>query len=392
MDLLRLLKILDILCFTYLGFSVLYLFVFAFFSRIRRGDQYPPAKKFHRFLVLFPAYKEDQVIESSVQTFLNQQYPRSQYEIVVISDRMREETNDRIASLPVRLLKVDFEDSSKAKALNFAMECLKDQPYDIVVILDADNTTEPDFLDQINRAYHAGAMAIQAHRKGKNFNTDIAVLDAASEEMNNAYFRKGHVLVGLSSALSGSGMAFDYTWFLENIKKVSSAGEDKELEILLLKQRIYIEYLHDVPVYDEKIQSSAAFYRQRQRWLAAQFESLKVALRDLPGAFFSGNIDYCDKLLQWMMLPRLLLLGFISLLSFILSFLQLELALKWWGLLFLQLLAMGMAIPKDLDNKALEKAVRKIPWLFVLMFVNLFRLKGVNKKFIHTSHGENHGN
>jgi len=389
MDLYRLLKILDIICFIYLGFSVLYLFVFASFSRFRRGDQYPPAKKFHRFLVLFPAYKEDLVIESSVQAFLNQQYPRSQYEIVVISDRMKEETNDRIASLPIRLLKVDFKDSTKAKALNFAMECLKDQPYDIVVILDADNTTEPDFLDQINRSYNAGTMAIQAHRKGKNFNTDIAVLDAASEEMNNAYFRKGHVFVGLSSALSGSGMAFDYAWFRENIKKVSSAGEDKELEILLLKQRIYIEYLHDVPVYDEKIQNSSAFYKQRQRWLAAQFESLKTALRDLPGAFFSGNLDYCDKLLQWMMLPRLLLLGFISMLSFILSFIQLELALKWWGLLFLQLLAMGMAIPKDLDNKALEKAVRKIPWLFVLMFINLFRLKGVNKKFIHTSHGEN---
>ncbi len=46
-------------------------------------------------------------------------------------------------------------------------------------------------------------------------------------------------------------------------------------------------------------------------------------------------------------------------------------------------------IPGDLDNKALEKAIKKVPVLFILMFINLFRLRGAHKKFIHTSHGEN---
>ncbi|MGV8090337.1 MAG: glycosyltransferase [Mangrovibacterium sp.] len=378
----------DSLCFLYIGLSVLYLFVFALFSRFKRGDSYPPAVKSYRFVVLFPAYREDRVIESSLHSFLNQDYPHDHYEVVVISDRMIEETNQRIANLPVRLLQVNFEDSSKAKALNFAIEQLKDENYDVVVILDADNTVEPDFLKQINRAYHAGAIAIQAHRKAKNINTDVAVLDAASEEMNNAYFRKGHVFIGLSSALSGSGMAFDYAWFCKNIKKVSSAGEDKELEILLLKQRIYIEYLDQVYVYDEKVRSSSAFYKQRQRWLAAQLGSLKKALCDLPQAVFSKNIDYADKLLQWMMLPRLLLLGFSVIFAVVLFFIQWEWALKWWGLLFILVVTFGLAIPKELDNIHLERALRKIPLLFILMFVNLFRLKGVNKKFIHTSHGE----
>lgn len=388
MDLNYALNIFENICFVYLGFSVVYLFIFAFFSRFRRGDQYPPVTRVNRILVLFPAYKEDRVIESSVQSFLNQKYPRERYEVVVISDQMEEETNKRISQLPVRLFKVDFESSSKAKALNFAMDRLKNDPYDIVVILDADNTVETDFLDQINRTYQAGAMAIQAHRQGKNFNTDVAVLDAVSEEMNNAYFRKGHVFLGLSSALSGSGMAFDHNWFRENIKKVSSAGEDKELEILLLRQRIYIEYLQDVAVYDEKVQSSSAFYKQRQRWLAAQYGSLKTAIRDLPYALYTRNIDYADKLLQWIMFPRLLLLGFIFIFSVITSLVKMESALKWWGLLFLLFFTFGLAIPKNMDNKALEKAIRKIPLLFILMFINLFRLKGANKKFIHTSHGE----
>jgi len=388
MTLIRLIDVLDTICFVYLGFSVFYLFVFAFLSRFKRSDRYPAVTEYHRFLVLFPAYREDRVIESSVQAFLRQEYPRDRYKVVVISDRMSKETNNRIAKLPAQLLKVNFENSSKAKALNFTIDYFKDENYDVVVILDADNTVEPGFLEQMNRAYHAGAKAIQAHRKAKNMNTDVAVLDAASEEMNNAYFRKGHVFLGMSSALSGSGMAFDYNWFRANIGKISSAGEDKELEALLLKQQIYIEYLHEVPVYDEKVQSSSAFYKQRQRWLAAQFGTLGTALKDLPHALFSGNIDYADKLLQWMMLPRLLLLGFISLLSIIIPFIQLEWTPKWWGLLIMLAVTFGLAIPKEMDNKKLEKALRKLPLLFILMFVNLFRLKGVNKKFIHTNHGE----
>ncbi|MGV8139820.1 MAG: glycosyltransferase [Mangrovibacterium sp.] len=384
----ELLYILENVCFAYFGFSVVYLFIFAFFSRFKRGDHYPPVSRYNRILVLFPAYKEDLVIEASVQSFFKQEYPRFQYEVMVISDQMEDETNERLAKLPLRLIKADFEESSKAKALNFAMDNIKGEIFDMVVILDADNTVDVDFLDQVNRAFQAGSMAIQAHRKGKNYNTDIALLDAVSEEMNNAFFRKGHVFIGLSSALSGSGMAFDFRWFRDNIKKIFSAGEDKELEILLLKQRIYIEYLHDVSVYDEKVQNSSAFYKQRQRWLAAQYGSLKTALKDLPRAVLTGNIDYSDKLLQWIMFPRLLLLGFISIISAVMTFVEIELALKWWTLLVFLLITFGLAIPHDMDNRALEKAIIKIPFLFILMFLNLFRLKGANKKFIHTSHGE----
>ncbi|MFQ8804838.1 MAG: glycosyltransferase family 2 protein [Alistipes indistinctus] len=123
-----------------------------------------------------------------------------------------------------------------------------------------------------------------AHRRAKNLHTDTALLDAVSEEINNSIFRKGHVALGVSSALIGSGMAFDYNWFCNNITQVSSAGEDKELEVLLLKQGIFIEYLDDVEVLDEKTAGSRAFYNQRRRWLAAQWYSLKAAVRDLPGA------------------------------------------------------------------------------------------------------------
>ena len=381
------LDIVDSVAFAYLGFSVAYLFVFAFFSLFKKNQTYPATSELHRMLILFPAYREDRVIEYSVRSFLAQTYPRHRYDVVVISDQMKEETDLRLSGLGVQVIKINEEQSSKGKALIFAMDSLKDKAYDVVVVLDADNTVEPDFLDQINRAYHAGYRAIQGHRQGKNLHTDFAIMDAASEEMNNAYFRQGHCALGLSSALSGSGMAFEYNWFRNNIRKVITTGEDLELEIFLLKQRIPIAYLSEVPVYDDKVQSALSFSRQRRRWLAAQVDCLKMAIRDLPHALWTRNINYADKLLQWMMFPRVLLFGFVFLTSIVLSFVKIEWALKWWALSFVLILTFWMAIPKNLDARIIKIAVKRVPLLFALRFVNLFHVNRTSGKTFHTPQG-----
>ena len=100
--------------------------------------------------------------------------------------------------------------------------------YDIAVVMDADNVTVPGFLSEVNRAYSAGVKSMQAHRVGKNLNTDIALLDGVSEEINNGFFRKGHNVLGLSAGLAGSGMAFQYSWYYEAVDQLRTAGEDKD--------------------------------------------------------------------------------------------------------------------------------------------------------------------
>ena len=189
MTLYTILDNIDSLCFFLLGMSVLYLFVFALLSHIKRKDIYPPAGKLHRFVVLYPAYKEDRVIENAVSNFLLQDYPKSCYDIVVISDQMQEDTVNRLKAMPIKLIEIDFRQSSKAKAMQYAMINLSNDSYDMVVIMDADNTVEPNFLNEFNKAYHNGCLVIQAHRMAKNLDTDTAILDAVSEEINNSIFQ-----------------------------------------------------------------------------------------------------------------------------------------------------------------------------------------------------------
>ena len=389
MNLQEIFYLFEYICWILAALSVGYLLIYTLASLRHRKYRYPETKKQHRFAVLFPAYKEDRIIESVVRSFLNQDYPKELYDVVVISDHMQDETNARLTELPIMLLKAEYEESSKAKALNLAKEKLDASKYDVVVIMDADNVVEKDFLREINKVYYAGVRAIQAHRTAKNRNTEIAILDGLSEEVNNSIFRRGHINLGISSALIGSGMAFDYKWFFQNISKVYSTGEDKELEALLLKQGVYIEFLDHVLVYDEKTQGEKGFYNQRRRWLASQYAQWARVFRDLPGAIFSLNIDYADKLVQWLLPPRLILFGGIIMMGCIMQIIDWPLALKWWLLFIITGITLCLAIPDKLVDDQFKKSITKLPLLFFMMVINLFRMKGAYRKFAHTEKNTN---
>lgn len=91
--------------------------LFLYCLAVEKKIHLTPTDKKQRFLVVYPAYAEDRVIVSSVNTFLAQTYPRVLYELVVVSDHMWKETNDELEKAPhTPLFITDYKDSSKAKA------------------------------------------------------------------------------------------------------------------------------------------------------------------------------------------------------------------------------------------------------------------------------------
>lgn len=383
------LTIIDNVVYLFFVFSISYLFIFALFSLRKRTVNYSPAAKKQRFLVLIPAYQEDKVILQSVCSLLEQNYPKEKYDIVVISDQMQEDTLEKLKMLSINVIHISEKDSTKTKALQCAMAQYEKNAFDVVILLDADNIVNPDYIDKINDAYYSGGMAIQTHRLAKNLNTHTAILDAISEEINNSIFRKGHVRLGFSSALIGSGMAFEFNWFKDNIFKLGHVGVDKQLEVLLLKQRIFIEYLEDVYTFDEKVETSSKFYKQRRRWLATQTKNFSITYKDIPYAILDGNWDYFDKIIQWMMPPRVMLLGLLIIITLTWTFFNWSISIKWWIALFILAFTFCISIPKYLINSKSQKALVMLPFLFVLMVFNHFRIRGASKKFIHTEHNGN---
>ena len=343
------------------------------------------AEKKHTFLVLYPAYNEDRVIVSSVRKFLGQYYPYNSFHVAVISDHMQPETNDQLRQFPITLLTPIFEKSSKAKAMQYAMDQIKDE-FDYVVILDADNVVNSDFLEKLNEVCAKGYKAIQCHRCAKNSNNDIAVLDGVSEEINNTIFRKAHNRIGLSSALIGSGMCFDFKWFKENVYKLSTAGEDRELEALLLMQGIYIHYEENIPVIDEKVSNKDNFQKQRLRWMTAQIQSLIRLLPYIPQAMIKGNIDYIDKTIQQALIPRSMLIVLTFTMAFLMTFLSRVWSTKWWLLFLFLCLALYIATPPKLRSHSVLGKVFSIPMLVWKMILNILKIDHKNTDFIHTTH------
>ena len=339
----------------------------------------------HTFLVLYPAYNADRVIINSVHTVIVQYYPYKGFHVAVISDHMQPETNEQLAQLPITLLQPVFEKSSKAKAMQYALQQIQGE-YDYVVILDADNVVESDFLARLNDVCNKGYDAIQCHRCAKNSNNNIAVLDGVSEEINNTLFRKAHNRIGLSSALIGSGMCFRFKWFKENVYKLSTAGEDRELEALLLRQKIHIHYEPDIHVYDEKVSNKDNFQKQRLRWMTAQIQSLFSLLPYVPKALMDGNIDYLDKTFQQALIPRSMLIVLTFMLALLVTILSLDWCIKWWLLFLFICLSLYVSTPKQLRSHSVFGKILSIPMLVWKMVLNILKIDRKNTDFIHTTH------
>jgi cellulose synthase/poly-beta-1,6-N-acetylglucosamine synthase-like glycosyltransferase len=298
---------------------------------------------------------------------LGQTYPQRLFDITVISDHLDEVNNFRLAQQPVTLLTPNFEKSSRAKSLQLAINNLPQfKIYDIVIILNAGNVVEPDFLEKMNDAYEsAGTKAIQAHRISQNRDTAPARLSATFEEINNSIFRRGHIVLGLSAASASSAIAFDFNWFKNNIMTVNTMYDDKELEVRLLRQHIYIDYFDDILVFEEKKRSAEDFNRQRKLWMVSQFTNMLRNIIYLPGAIFAKNYNFADKILQWLLIPRLLLMGIIILMSLIMPFIYFTLALKWWALFGIALFIFALATPNYLVDEKWDKTFYLIPIIFL---------------------------
>lgn len=386
----HLLYTLDWLLYILFAINVAYLLVCSLASLCRyKPFVTAPARTSKRFAVFIAAYREDAVILPTVHACLAQDYPDDRYDVVVISDHMRPETNAVLSSLPIKLLQVDFEKSTNTKSLQAALGYLDKAAYDIALVIDADNIIAPSYLSELNDAFSvSGVRVVQTHRVAKNLNTGMAYLDAISEEINNSIFRLGHVNLGMSAALIGSGMAFEYPLFYDAMMDNTSVGGfDRVLEMKLLYKGIHIHYLPDTIVRDEKIQKANSFYRQRRRWLSAQYYSFFEFANHLLPAIRDGKWDFCDKLYQQISFSRVLLLGFVFVMSVCTSIGLPVWCFKWWILFGTLLFALVVAIPRCYWTRRMFKVALLIPCSFFLMVVNLFRLKEANKRFIHTVHG-----
>lgn len=369
----------DLIFFAIVSLTVAYMGIFALASMFSQHQDVPKTRQENRFIILIPAYRNGASALQTVRSILGQTYPQRLFDVTVIADQLDEMSNFHLAQQPITLLTPNFSKSSRAKSLQLAVNNLPQfKLYDIAVVLNPGNLVEPEFLTQLNDAYEAaGTKAIQCHLVSQNRDTVSARLSAIFEEINNSIFRRGHITLGLSAAAASSAMAFDFNWFKNNIMSTKTSWDDKELEARLLRQHIFVDYFDDIMVYSEKTRSAEDFNRQRRRWLLSHLSTIVRNIRFLPGAILQRHYDLIDKILQWMLMPRMLMMAIILLMGIVLPFIQFTLAIKWWALFAIVLFIFALATPNYLVDDKWDRTFFSVP---VILLSSLLARTPIGKK------------
>jgi cellulose synthase/poly-beta-1,6-N-acetylglucosamine synthase-like glycosyltransferase len=379
--------------FIYLSFTSLYLFTIAVACVIKKPRIALQGPNAARIAILVPCYMEDAIVLDTVANLECQEYPKDRYKIYVIADRLKAETLERLRGTSCEIIEVSFAISTKARALHRALNQVPAHLFDIAFILDADNHLASECLQKVNAAFSGGARAVQCHRMAKNENTPLALLDAINEEINNRLLRKGQSALGFSATASGSGMAFEFQ-LLKDIFNVPDIvrknGEDKEIDIQLMRRGIKMGYLEDARVLDEKVASFHAFKKQRLRWVESYFNFIfRVFYKDVRMTFVKA--EFWNRFCQLSLLPRslyiltLLCIGLVFALGYHYQFPFYHPSVWLWlpvaGLYFLTLL---VCLPAGYANWRTVKSLSLLPLVLFAMILTVMKVKPGRKEFIHT--------
>jgi len=267
----------NILLITQIVLAVIggYQLILACFGWFRRKTKvhYEPQKS---FAVLVAAHNEEQVVGALIENLKHLNYPRELYDIMVICDNCTDRTADIAREHGVYAFERHHATlRGKGYAIEWMLKELYKLPrsYDGVVMFDADNLVDKDYLIHMNNDLCAGHKVIQAYLDTKNpHDSWITSAYAVSYWFCNRLWQLPRTNLKLANYLGGTGMCFETNLLKEMGWGATSLVEDLEFTMRCVKQGIYPYFDYDAKVYDEKPLTFKASARQRLRWMQGHFD------------------------------------------------------------------------------------------------------------------------
>ena len=142
----------------------------------------------------------------------------------------------------------------------------------------------------------------------------------------------------------------------------------------LTRQHIYIDYFDNIYVYGEKSREADDFNRQHRSWIWSQLKTIFRNIRYLPTAIINRHYYLLDKLLQWMLIPRMILMVIIIAMCLIVPFIYMSAALKWWILFAIVVLIFAIATPNYLVDEKWNRTFFLVPFVLLSSILNKFSL------------------
>lgn len=269
-------------------FFTLYYFIIAFFGVWNRKETKIMEPR-NSFAIVVAAHNEEQVIGQLIDNLHMLRYPRELYDIFVVADNCIDKTA-QIAKASGALVYERFNQEQRGKG--YAMEWMfgilfnLERSYDGVVVFDADNLVDPNFLLEMNNRLCKGEKVIQGYLDAKNpTDTWIAGTFAISFWVVNHIWHLAKYNIGLSSVLGGTGMCIATDILKQHGWGATCLTEDMEFTMKVLLKGVRTTWAHDAIVYDEKPLTFMQSWKQRKRWAQGHFD---VAARYIPKLLTEG--------------------------------------------------------------------------------------------------------
>ena len=241
--------------------------------------------------VLIPAHNEAEQIKEVLEVL--QQQITARDEVIVIADNCHDNTANLARSTGVTVLeRENLSDRGKGYALDYAIEHIKDNPPEVLVILDGDCIIKADTIKNITCKAIATGRPVQStylmeQPENPSLNDNVSMF---SIKIKNLVRLLGLNQLGWHCLLTGSGMAFP--WSL--IEGVSLAGskttDDMQLTVDLALAGSTPIFCKNAFVVGRLMKDKAAT-SQRSRWEHGHLEMILIEVPRLLNAFIkTGNL------------------------------------------------------------------------------------------------------
>ena len=290
----------------------------------------------HYFSIIVPANNEENVIEETLKHILNMDYPSELFEVIVINDGSKDNTECIVQTLQqnyphLKLIKIPPSKGCKGKssALNTAFADflltwrgieIRPRHRWIIGVFDADATPDSNMLKKVSFQFNNPKIGgVQTLVRIRNRNTSLL---AEMQDIEFITFARvvqfaRNIFTG-SVALGGNGqfiraIALDSVALKdqEEYWKEDALTEDLDIGIRLITKKWENRYIDSCSVQQEGVETLRSLFHQRERWAWGHIQTL--ARYVISKELWTAKIRWRTKLdvmfyLSYVLIPSLVVL------------------------------------------------------------------------------------
>ena len=255
----RVLSIINYAVLIVIGLALLPQILYILLAFLKK-KKWPKSDKKCRIAFVIPAYNEGDVISDTVANVIEgQNYPKELFDVFVVAHNCTDNTAAAARAAGAIVLELNDPDPAHRMALYPLKHGIdhiiniEDEPYDLVIHLDADNHINAEFCSLMNDAYQSGVEFMRPYEGAlnstQNFYTKACSLFYAFDSRFGSRVRER---LGLAAHVDGSGA----TMAVSLLKRTGgydavTIADDAEFSLNRMLEGVKAHFIEDAVVYQD---------------------------------------------------------------------------------------------------------------------------------------------